>query len=85
MNTLARCALSVFVLPALAGCAQSPPQQVNMEEYLFQTAIDECRGKIRDMMPNAHPLARAAYFRNCMEKYGYAEKDYKYLWIDVLD
>ena len=86
MNMPARRMMLVLVILSLAGCAgQSPPQQVNMEDYLFQTAIDDCRGKIRDLMQDEHPMARAAYFRICMDKYGYDEKSYRKLWIDVLN
>ena len=77
--------ICILVLLLLAGCShQSPPQQVDMEEYLFQSAIDDCRQKVRDSMHDEHPQARAFYFRICMDRYGYDEKSYKHLWIDAL-
>ena len=83
---LARHTLLVLALLSLTGCAQqSPPQQVNMEEYLFHSAIDDCREKVWNMWHEAPRSVRAAYFRICMENYGYDEKDYRHLWIDALD
>ena len=82
---LARCALPVLVFLALAGCAGQSPQQAHTADSGFQTAIKECSGKVRDMMLDEPRMTRVTYFRNCMDQYGYDEKSYKSLWIEVLN
>ena len=81
-----RSILIALVLAASVGCApQSPPQQVNMEDYLFQTALTECRNKTWDLMHNDRQPLRSSYFKGCMEDRGYGPETYRNLWIDVLD
>jgi len=83
MSTLARCAMSVLVLLTLAGCA-GQSQQVRTADSKLQTAIKECSKKTWDIMSDENQPARSAYFRICMDEYGYDEKSYKALWIEVL-
>ena len=86
MNMYARYAALAAFLLALAGCAQQqPPQQVNMEDYMFQTAISDCREKTWDMLRDSSQAYRASYFKYCMDKYGYDQKSYHSLWIDALN
>ena len=86
MNMLARHTLLVLVLLSLAGCArQSPPQQGKTADPQFQAAINACRQKTQDFMFDESQPLRASYFKICMDQYGYEEKDYKYLWIDIIN
>jgi hypothetical protein len=85
MNMSVRHALIGLVLLSLAGCAEPRPQEVNMEEYTFRTAINSCRQAVWDRAYDEPRSVRRKVFELCMNDYGYDDQSYRHLWIDVLD
>ena len=83
MKTL-RCFALCGLLALAAGCAQpSPPQQVDMAQYMFETALSTCQQRTNDLMHDSPELCRRSYFEQCMDSHGYSRETYKHLWINI--
>ena len=81
MNKLLLPAL-LLTVTGLGGCAADKPSQiVDLDEYVFEQALEDCRQRSIDFNP--YKGSRRSYFDMCMGDRGYEPATYKHIWLNL--
>ena len=80
MNKLLLLAL-LLTVAGLGGCAADKPSPiVNLDEYVFEQALEDCQRRAIDFNP--YKGSRRSYFDMCMSDKGYGPATYKHVWLN---
>lgn len=68
----------------LCACAKETPSPiVDLDEYLFQQAVQVCYDRTQAMASDSPQYVRTSYFEQCMAGHGYEPSSFKHLWLNL--